>query len=221
MTGNLGGGAFEALVTRDAVEKLGQDRPDSEIRRYYLTEEASRGEATGMVCGGMAEVFVEVLTAKPLLVTCGGGPVAQAVAHNAVLCGFDVLVAEDREEFRDPDLFPPETRMVEVSRDYADGFPAEGSGRDLYVAVVSRCWETDLAAMRAVLAAKMPRLRYLGLMGSERKVRRIVSELEESGIEVPRSLRAPIGIPIGGETPGELAVSILAQMIETRRAAAQ
>ncbi len=217
VTGNLGGGAFEALVKSDAAEKLAQEAPEAEIRRYYLTEEATQGQATGMVCGGMVEVFVEVLRAKPLLVTCGGGPVAQALVHNAVLCGFDVLVAEDREEFRDPALFPPETRILEVSRDPAENFLADEAGRDLYVAVVSRCWETDLAAMVGVLSARLPRLRYLGLMGSKRKVRRILDELASRELEVPDDLRAPIGLPIGGETPGELAVSILAEMIALRR----
>ena len=58
--GNLGGGAFEAMVGADASERLRLSGPSSEIKRYYLTEEAVRGEATGMVCGGMAEVLLEV-----------------------------------------------------------------------------------------------------------------------------------------------------------------
>jgi xanthine dehydrogenase accessory factor len=214
--GNLGGGAFEALVKRDAERKLAEPSPAAEVKRYYLTETAARGEATGMVCGGLAEVFLEVLTARPLLVLCGGGPVAQALARNAVLCGFEVLVAEDREAFRSPDLFPEATRFATVTRDYADDFLADESGRDLYVAVVSRCWETDLAALASIARQGVAR-RYLGLMGSERKVRRIRDELAGRGVELD-DLRAPIGLPIGGDTPGELAVSILAEVIQTRSA---
>src|SRR4051812_44152553 len=103
--GNLGGGAFEALVKTDALEKLrarASTHPSvnaSEIKRYYLTEEATRGEPTGMVCGGMAEVFLEVMVAAPVLAICGGGPVGQALARAAVLAGFEVLVADDRAEF--------------------------------------------------------------------------------------------------------------------------
>lgn len=218
--GNLGGGAFEALVKRDAAEKLDQRRPASEVKRYYLTESAVQGEATGMVCGGMAEVFLEVLTAKPLLVSCGGGPVAQALAENARLCGFEVLVVEDRDEFRRPELFPEGTRFAAVSRDYAADFLADDAGRELYVAVVSRCWETDLAALESVVRQDSPGLRYLGLMGSERKVRRIVDELAGRGVALGDRLKAPIGLPIGGETPGELAVSILAEIIQTRHRSA-
>jgi xanthine dehydrogenase accessory factor len=94
--GNLGGGAFEAMVKRDAGQKLDESYPASEVKRYYLTETARRGEATGMVCGGLAEVFLEVLMAKPLLLICGGGPVGQALAGNAALCDFDVTVIDDR-----------------------------------------------------------------------------------------------------------------------------
>jgi len=217
--GNLGGGAFEALVERDAARKLTEIDPVAEIRRYYLTEDAVRGEATGMVCGGLLEVFMEVLTAKPLLVACGGGPVGQALARNAELCGFDTLVADDREAFSRPDLFPEETLVVTVDRDFELDFLEPHRRRDLYIAVVSRCWETDLAALIAVLRQRPERLRYLGLMGSERKIARVRRELSERDIDFSGiDLKAPIGLPIGADTPGELAVSILAEMIDSRSA---
>ncbi|HUF78599.1 MAG TPA: XdhC family protein, partial [Thermoanaerobaculia bacterium] len=73
--GNLGGGAFEAMVLADVRTKLAEARPEGEVKRYYLTEDAVKGEATGMVCGGMVEVFLEVVVAPPLLVVFGGGPV--------------------------------------------------------------------------------------------------------------------------------------------------
>ena len=90
----------------DARAKLREPRPEAEIKRYYFTEEAVRGEPTGMVCGGFAEVFLEVLVAAPLLVVCGGGPVGQAVARAAQVAGFETLVVEDRDEYRRPELFP-------------------------------------------------------------------------------------------------------------------
>src|SRR5436305_11478489 len=224
--GNLGGGAFEALVKTDALEKLrrGAGVDGSEIKRYYLTEEATRGEPTGMVCGGMAEVFLEVMLAAPVLAICGGGPVGQALARAALLAGFEVLVADDRPEFRNPELFPAGVRFAEVDRDYRQDFLAPLRHRDLYVAVVSRCWETDTAALAAVLR-QAPRqapesLRYLGLMGSRRKVARVREELAAQGCDLAArggiELHAPIGLPIGGDSPGEIAISILAEVIGTR-----
>ena len=222
--GNLGGGAFEAMVAADARERL-QGAAGSETKRYYLTEKAVQGEPTGMVCGGMMEVLLEVLAAPPLLLVCGGGPVGQAVAQAATLGGFDCAVAEDRPRFREATLFPAATRPVAVSRDYREDFLAPFLGRELYVAVVSRCWETDAAALAAVLrqlaAEPRPRLAYLGLMGSRRKIARVRREVERQGLSLDGvELHAPIGLPIGGDTPGEIAISILAEMVQVRAARA-
>ncbi len=188
--GNLGGGAFEAMVKADALAKLraGAGVEASEVKRYYLTEEAVRGEATGMVCGGMAEVFLEVMVAAPVLAICGGGPVGQALAKAAALAGFECLVADDRPEFRRPETFPAGARLAEVDREYGDDFLAPVRNRELYVAVVTRCWETDTTALAAVLRRVPPGLRYLGLMGSRRKVARVREELAGSGV---RSFRSP------------------------------
>lgn len=224
--GNLGGGAFEALVKADALEKirLGAGVDASEIKRYYLTEEATRGEPTGMVCGGMAEVFLEVMIAAPVLAICGGGPVGQALARAAAMAGFEVLVADDRPEFRNPELFPAGTHLTVVNRDYEEDFLSPLRHRDLYVAVVSRCWETDTAALAAILRqlrqAPESSLRYLGLMGSRRKIARVKDELAARGVDLSIlgdvQLHAPIGLPIGGDSPGEIAISILAEVIGKR-----
>jgi xanthine dehydrogenase accessory factor len=215
--GNLGGGAFEAMVQADAAAKLVNGAGASEVKRYYLTEEATRGEATGMVCGGMAEVFLEVVESPPVLAICGGGPVGQALARAGALAGFDLLVVEDREEFRNPELFPERTRFGAVERDFGDEFLGGVAGRELYVAVVSRCWETDVAAMAGVVRQAPRGLRYLGLMGSRRKVERVREELAAQGADLDSlPLRAPIGLPIGGDSPGEIAISILAEIIGVR-----
>lgn len=219
--GNLGGGAFEALVTSDARRLLALEDPSPELKRYYFTEDAVRGEPTGMVCGGLAEVFLEVLKAPPLLVVCGGGPVGQAVARAGDLAGFALLVVEDREAFRRPELFPPGTGIEAVDRGYGRDYLETVRERDLYVTVVTRCWETDVAAVSSVLRQEPPGLRYLGLMGSRRKIERVKRELVAArhGLDgVP--LRAPIGLPLGGDSPGEIAVSILAEIIQQRRSVA-
>jgi len=215
--GNLGGGAFEALVKADALAKLGDDGAVSEVKRYYFTEEAVKGEPTGMVCGGMAEVFLEILVAAPMLVICGGGPVGQALARAGALAGFELLVADDRAEFRRPELFPPGTRIAGVARGYEEAFLESLARRDLYVAVVSRCWETDAAALVSVLRQDPARLRYLGLMGSRRKIARVRDEVAAQGADPDRHpWHAPIGLPVGGDSPGEIAISIVAEMLETR-----
>ncbi len=219
--GNLGGGAFEAMVEADARALLAAPQPRVESKTYYLTERAKHGEATGMVCGGRVEVLLEVLEARPLLVVCGGGPVGQALAANAALCDFELLVADDRPAYLRPELFPAGVRTVLCGRDGEEDFLAPLAGRRLYVAVVSRCWETDLAALVSVLRQRPRGLVYLGLMGSRRKIARLERELAGRGLSLAGvPFHAPIGLAIGAETPGELAVAILAELVEERRAAA-
>ena len=194
------------------------DMAEAEIKRYYFTEQAVKGEPTGMVCGGMAEVFIEVLAASPVLLVCGGGPVGQAVAQAGRVAGFELVVTDDRSEFLRPELFPAGVATEPVSRDFREDFLARWRERDLYVATVSRCWETDAAAIAGVLRQAPPRLRYLGLMGSRRKVERVRREVAAQGLQIDDAVfHAPIGIAIGGTSPGEIAISILAQMTEVLR----
>lgn len=226
--GNLGGGAFEALVKVDAEALLrsgagagfGAPRAEPAVKRYYFTEKAVRGEPTGMVCGGFADVFLEVLSAAPLLLVCGGGPVGQALARGAVVAGFEVAVADDRDEFLRPELFPAGARVLRVSRDYREPFLAELGSRELAVAIVTRCWETDTAALAGVLRQAPAGLGYLGLMGSRRKIARVRAEVEKLGLGLDRvRLHAPIGLPLGGNSPGEIAIAILAEVVQVRNAA--
>jgi xanthine dehydrogenase accessory factor len=217
--GNLGGGAFEALVKTDAAALLAAPRAEPEVKRYYFTEQAVRGEPTGMVCGGFAEVFLEILAAAPLLVVCGGGPVGQALAQGGVLAGFEVLVLDDRDEFLRPELFPAGARVLRVSRDYREPFVADFLGREISVAIVTRCWETDTAALAGVLRQAPERLAYLGLMGSRRKIARVRDEIAKLGLALAgQKLHAPIGVPLGGTSPGEIAISILAELVQVRNA---
>lgn len=213
--GNLGGGSFEAQVLADAAALLAGSRRGRR-QRYYFTEQASQGEATGMSCGGFAEVWLEIMTTQPTMIVCGGGPVGQALAANAAMCDFAVVVVDDRQEFADPGLHPG-AEIQRVASDYSDLDLERFVARDLYVCVVSRSWETDSAALERVLGEDPPRLRYVGLMGSRRKIDKVRAHLP--GIPAQRwaRVRAPIGVDIDAETPAEIAVSILAQVIAVRR----
>lgn len=218
--GNLGGGSFEAMVVADAREKLAGLDPRPETRRYYLTERAEKDEATGMVCGGMVEVLLEVLEAPPLLLICGGGSVGQALAAGAVLLGLDVVVSDDRPEYLREELFPAAARRFAAGPGFRELDLGPWSERRLFVTVVSRCWETDLEALAAVASQAPEGLEYVGLMGSHRKIERVRRELTARGLDLADlPFHAPIGLDIGAETPAELAVSILAEIVPVWRQA--
>jgi xanthine dehydrogenase accessory factor len=223
-SGTIGGGPFEALVIADAAALFRDEGPRRFVKWYDFFEREIGGddrEPTNMICGGSARVLVERLEAAPALLVLGGGHVGLALAKVAPALGFEVVVADDREEYARLERFPSGVRAVRAGRDYVmapEGLPC---GRDLYVAIVTRCWETDLAALRGWLAPEAPRARYLGLIGSNRKIRGVFARLREEGVSEDRlrTVRAPIGLEIGAVTPEEIAVSILAEMTAVRRAA--
>jgi xanthine dehydrogenase accessory factor len=223
--GTIGGGPFEALVIADAAALFRDDGPPRFLKWYdFFEREIDSGdprEPTNMICGGSARVSVELLKAAPSLVILGGGHVGLALARLGLALGYEVLVGDDRGEYARPDRFPPGVRSVHTNRNYELPPDALRPGRDRYVAVVSRCWETDLAALRPWLAPDAPAAKYLGLIGSARKVRGVMERLASDGVapEKLEAVRAPIGLSIGAVTPEEIAVAILAEVTAVRRGA--
>src|SRR5215468_11361022 len=189
-SGTIGGGPFEALVIADAGALFREEGPPRLLKWYdFFEREIASGEpreATNMICGGSARVSIELLRAAPALVVNGGGHVGLALARLAPELGYDVTVADDREEYARPSRFPARVLAVRTDRDYRLPPEALRPGRDRYVAVVSRCWETDLAALRPWLAPDAPPARYLGLIGSKRKVRGVFDRLREEGVAEDR-----------------------------------
>lgn len=226
-SGTIGGGPFEALVVADAAALFRADAPQPRFLKWYdffereIASHESR-EMTNMICGGSARVSVELLRAAPVLLVFGGGHVGLALARLAPSLGYEVTIADDREEYARPERFPAGVRSVRTSRDYALPSGTLRSGRELFVAVVSRCWETDLAALRPWVSEGAPPARYLGVIGSARKIRGVFERLREEGVpaETLVRLHAPIGLSIGAVTPEEIAISILAEMTAVRRRAA-
>jgi xanthine dehydrogenase accessory factor len=224
--GTIGGGPFEALVVADSAE-LFREGGKARFTKWYdfFEREMETGEArepTNMICGGSARVVVELLQAAPALLILGGGHVGLALARLGRELGYDVLVGDDREAYSEPSRYPVGVRATRVNRDYDVPRAELPRGRDLYVAVVTRCWETDLAALRPWLVEGAPSAKDLGLIGSARKVRSVFAKLKAEGVSQSKldRVRAPIGLEIGAITPEEIAISILAEITAVRREAA-
>ena len=147
------------------------------------------------------------------LLLFGGGHVGRALAEKAVGLDFETTVCDDRPEFLDPGEFPPRTRLLLTEPNYAGILPLPGPRS--FVCVLTRCHRTDLAVLRNVVRIPAP---YIGLIGSRRKAKTLSSRLISEGIPESsvRNIRSPIGLPIGGNHPSEVAISILAGMIQVR-----
>lgn len=206
----IGGGKFESLVVADAralLEKGGLPK----TREYVFTP---TGESSfGAVCGGRMNVLLELVERAPRLLVVGAGHCGRALARAAALVGYDVTVADERTEQLDPTAFPDGTKLVRVAADFSDlPLPAP----DDAVALISRGHVTDALALRRLRGV---RCAYLGMMGSLAKRKTTYAELRGEGYpeEDLARVRCPIGLEIGAETPEEIAVSILAEMIALRR----
>ncbi len=210
IVGTIGGGCLEAEMSWRAREAIGGRRP--KLVSYDLTPDQA-GE-DGLVCGGRMQVFIEPIEGTPVLCLFGAGHVAQPLAGMAKACGFRVEIADDRVKFANRERFPGADAIV------IDDFTAAAArmtlGPNSYAIVVTRGHKGDAEALQTVLGRG---LRFVGLLGSRPKVVHIFAALEEKG--VPREelarVHAPLGLEIGAQTPEEIAVSILAEMIAVRR----
>ena len=161
-----------------------------------------------------AEVFVEGFTTPPTLAVIGGGHVGKATADLANTLGYRVFIVDDRPEFSNPDRFPYASQTVVTNYDRWNEDLAINV--NTFVVVATRGHRFDDMALESALKT---RARYIGLMGSRRKNLMIYRRLLEQGVPLERlkEVHAPIGLDIGGLQPEELAVSIMAEIIMTRR----
>ncbi len=208
--GSVGGGCVEAQVWQAACQVIRSGK--AQLVRYELTEEDAENE--GLVCGGTVEIFVEPIVPDPRLVILGAGHLGQAICRLAASVGFRVTVIDDRETFANPERFPDAERILVRPMEKAlDGMEI---GPATYLLIVTRGHRFDqIATEQAVQTGAC----YVGLVGSRRKIKLIVESLLEKGHPPERfeSLYAPIGIPIGSETPEEIAVSVVAELIAVRK----
>lgn len=210
---SLGGGAFEAEVVRDSRAAIRSGSPD--LKTYSLADRGKEGE--GQECGGSVTVFIEPVQAPEKLWIFGGGHVGRALAAASRGLGFDVIVFEDREEFAEGSRLPGARRAVLTDIEYVANVPRPDERT--YCVVMTRSHKTDRTALRAALSGSAA---WIGMIGSSRKRLAIFKELrEEDGIAAERleAVETPVGLPIDAETPEEIAISILARLVQVRRKA--
>lgn len=162
---------------------------------------------------GGAQVFFEVIGHEKKLIICGGGHVSMPVIRIGKMLGFTVTVIEDRPEFAQNAENAGADRVICDS--FASGLSAVGGGEDSYFVVVTRGHRWDRECLESIFGKERA---YIGMMGSRRRVSLLKEELLASGIsaEDVSSLRSPIGLSIAAETPEEIAVSIMAEIIEVK-----
>lgn len=204
--GTIGGGRLEAQAIEDAVAviKEGKSRKAS----YEL-----QPQALGMYCDGQVEVFIDAFVENLKLVILGGGHVGEKVAALAAFLGIPFWVVDDRAEYAAAARYPRARQVLQSQPDAA--LKLLGVDANTAVAIVTRCHGFDLRCLIAAL--KTPAF-YVGMIGSKAKTQRLFALCERRDLSPSADPRvhAPIGLDLGSETPEEIALSILAEIMQVR-----
>ncbi len=208
IVGTVGGGQLESWVIETAVQSIHEGKP--RLLEYSMTDPA-RGDPG--VCGGQLEIFVEPILPKPVLLLVGSGHVGKAVAHLAAWLGFWVVVSDDRPEFCNPQAVPAGDEFYAVSmEDLPNSFSISPW---TYIVLTTRGVSVDVPGLPALLDSAAS---YIGIIGSKRRWATTCKQLNEKGVSSDKlkQVHSPIGLELKAETPEEIAVSIMAEIIMLR-----
>lgn len=207
-TGTVGGGELEHRVLDEAWVAITDGKPR---KLNYSMTDPNQGDPG--VCGGQVEIFVEPVLPAPKIIIIGGGHVGKAVAHLAKWLGFRVAVSDDRTEFCTPEMNPDADEFYPFPM---QELPSHLTiNRQTYIILTTRGVGTDIPGLPPLLET---RAAYIGVIGSRRRWLTTVKGLKDAGVSAESIARihAPIGLELKAETPEEIAVSILAEIIMLR-----
>jgi len=204
--GTVGGGAIEEATLARAAQVIRTGQP--ERFAAHLTRELA------MCCGGRMEIFIEPIGSRPWLLVFGGGHVATALVPVAATAGFRVHVVDERERWASPEQHP--AALAHTCGSPLDVLDALPWGPETSAVIVTHDHLLDERIVERCLAREW---RYLGMIGSRAKAHRIVTRLAQRGADPVRlgALHSPIGLAIAAREPGEIAVSVVAELIAVRR----
>jgi xanthine dehydrogenase accessory factor len=212
IVGTIGGGCVEADVWQAAREIIESEKPRT--LTFNLNQDPKYD--TGLVCGGTIEVFIEPILPPALLYIFGAGHVASNLCKAASDAGFEAIVIDDRTSYATKERFPSAREVHAIEFD--DALKQLDPNETSYIVIVTRGHRDD---MRILRWAVQTRARYVGMIGSKRKVIEIFKSLQQEGVpsHLFERVHAPIGLDIGAVTPEEIAIAITAELIAIRRRA--
>ena len=201
------------------LSTLGDASLEAQIARECLAAiEAGQPKPVTLTLGekpqAMVELFIEVAVPSPSLLIIGAGHIGQSLSRMGKLVGFRVVVLDDRPDFANVERFPEADEVI--AADFAETLRDYPITDTTYVVVATRGHRYDEQSLRQVINSSAA---YIGMIGSRRRVATVLRHLAEEGYppERLRQVYSPIGLDIGGETPEEIALSIMAEIVQVRR----
>ncbi|MCX7626410.1 MAG: XdhC/CoxI family protein [Candidatus Sumerlaeaceae bacterium] len=210
LIGTVGGGCVEADLVAFAKEVMSHGHP--QLHEIDLT--AKSKDENDMLCGGKMRAFIEPIVADEKLVIFGGGHISRALHELAARLDFRIIVTDDRVQFANPERFPLAAEII--AEPFERQFEKIAIDASTYIVIATRGHAYDELCMEQSLRTPA---RYIAMVGSRTKVALFKKSLREKGFSDEQLARVvcPAGLDIGAETPEEIAVSIIAQLISVRR----
>jgi len=211
IAGTIGGGITEARVIKEAKQAFKEGK--GKLLDYHLTKEQAALDE-GAICGGEMKVFIDILQPKEEVLIFGAGHIAICVSKLAKIVGFKVTVIDSRKEFANQDRFPKVDEII--AEDTEKVMRHLNIVPSTYIIIVTRGHLKDEEVLGSVIKSGAA---YIGMIGSREKNATVFQRLTKKGIsqEELDKVHAPIGIDINAQTPEEIAVSIMAEIIQVRR----
>lgn len=219
IVGTIGGGVLEDRVIKAGIQSL----QDHQIKylQYNLNNEKQLKKANqenlGMICGGNMELYIEPILPEQRLYIFGAGHISQSLAQMANLVGFEITVIDPDKTYANRVRFPKSIVKQVIVSGFKKTIDTLNFDAATYIVILTRSHIGDTETLAACLKKNKP-VAYLGMIGSNHKIAAVFAKLTKSGIPRKKlnSVHAPIGLPIGAQTPEEIAVSILAELIAVK-----
>jgi len=215
--GTIGGGTVESMALKQALIQINKQAP---LLKLYELSDTGTKDSTGMLCGGTMQLYFEIFGATTKVYIFGAGHITQQLLPLLSNLGFTPTVIDDRHEYLQEQIktkLPVETLSGELPEIINTIEFDPGS----YMIIITYSHDLDEEILHFLLTKKKSeilKLKYLGMIGSKRKVKEVFFRLGNKGVEKKflKMVHAPIGLSIGSQTPEEIAVSIAAQLIAVR-----
>jgi xanthine dehydrogenase accessory factor len=206
--GTVGGGEVESRVIQEALEAIDDGHP--RLLKYEMVD-PTKGDPG--ICGGHLEVYVEPILSQPIVLIIGGGHVGKAVAHLARWLNFRVVIADDRVEFCTPEANPDAHAFITAKM--ADLPKEMRITPQTFIILTTRGSAIDVEGLAPLLDCSAA---YIGVIGSKRRWLATRKGLLSAGVPVEKldRVHSPIGLELKAETPEEIAVSIMAEIVMLR-----
>lgn len=207
--GTIGGGGTEHKIRQKVAEVMKSGQPQTV--RFDLS---GQDEALAMICGGQMDVFLEPILSSETIYLFGAGHTSQSTAKIANMLGFRVIVIDPRPEYNNSERFPDAELYAE---EFESAFSKLNIDENSYIVIYTIGHVVDEQCLQFAIDTKA---KYIGMIGSRKKAKEVKERLGERGIPQQQidKVYSPIGLAIGAETPEEIAISILSEIIKVKRA---